>query len=282
MKCRLLTLAGMFLSALSLSAAPAAPATAAPEEMKFLQLFAAGGYTMYFLLLISVILVIFILVFLATIRRNAVVSDRFMNAAEAMIRRRDYLGLIAYCHRQNECIARVMQKSLDFLTKNPGAPFVEVRSLAEAEGSRQAGTLTSRITYLADIAAIAPMVGLLGTVLGMIKSFIHISQGDVQGVRQMALAAGVSEALVATASGLIIAIPALTFYSIFRGRVFRHIAELEAASAHLMAILNGQMERPVSPAYATPIRGRDAREREDFALPSPTPLGAERPDLHGI
>ena len=278
MKCRLLTLAGMFLFALPLSAAPAPVTPVAPSEMNFLQVFAAGGIAMYPLTLISVILVIFILVFLATIRRNAVVSDKFMNAAEAMIRRRDYLGLIAYSHRQNECIARVMQKSLEFLTKNPSAPFVEVRSLAEAEGARQAGTLTSRITYLADIAAIAPMVGLLGTVLGMIKSFIHISQGDVQGVRQMALAAGVSEALVATASGLIIAIPALLFYSIFRGRVFRYVGELESAAAHLMAILNGQIERqPASPAYATP-----ARSREDFAMPTPSPLGAERPDLHGI
>jgi len=276
MKCRLLTLAGIFLTALSASAATAD--TGAPAEKNFLEIFAAGGIAMYPLLLISVILVIFILVFLATIRRGAVVSDKFMNAAEAMIRRRDYLGLIAYCHRQNECIARVTQKALDFLTKNPSAPFIEVRSIAEAEGSRQAGTLTSRITYLADIAAIAPMVGLLGTVLGMIKSFIHISQGDVQGVRQMALAAGVSEALIATASGLIIAIPALTFYSLFRGRVFRHIAELEAAAAHLMAILNGQIERqPAGPAYATPSRGR-----EDFSMPTPSPLGAERPDLHGI
>lgn len=282
MKCRLLTLAGTLFPAFSLFAATE-PNTGAPNEMNFLEMFAKGGYTMYALLLISVILVLFILVFLATIRRNAVVSDKFMSAAEAMIRRRDYLGLVAYCHRQNESIARVMQKSLEFLTKNPNAPFVEVRSLAESEGSRQAGTLTSRITYLADIAAIAPMVGLLGTVLGMIKSFIHISGGAGQGVRQMELAGGVSEALIATASGLIIAIPALTFYSLFRGRVFQYVSELEAATAHLMAILNGQIEsRPASQqpqGYSTPARGG---RPEDYAMPTPSPLGAERPDLHGI
>lgn len=284
MKCRLLILAGLISSALSASAAETV-ASGAPQDMNFLELFAAGGLTMYALLLISIILVLFILVFLVTIRRNAVVSDKFMSAAEAMIRRRDYLGLIAYSHRENECIARVIQKSLEFLTKNPNAPFLEVRSLAESEGSRQAGTLTSRITYLADIAAIAPMVGLLGTVIGMIKSFIHISGGAGQGVRQMELAGGVSEALVATASGLIIAIPALAFYSFFRGRVFRYISELEAAAAHLMAILNGQIERqPSAPAYPTPApapRGRTGGN-EEFSLPTPSPLGAERPDLHGI
>ena len=65
----------------------------------------------------SVIMVILILIFLLTIRRNAIVSDRFMNAAESMIRKRDYLGLVAYSHRRNECMARITQKTLDFLTE---------------------------------------------------------------------------------------------------------------------------------------------------------------------
>ena len=278
MKCRLLTLTGLFLPVLSLSAAPASQA-AAPAQRNFIDVFFSGGLAMYPLLIISVILVIFILVFLGTIRRGAVVSDKFMGAAETMIRRRDYMGLLSYCDRQNHSIARVIQKALEFLTKNPGAPFSEVRGLAEAEGSRQAGTLTSRITYLADIAAIAPMVGLLGTVIGMIKSFIEISGASGQSVRSMELAHGVSEALIATASGLIIAIPALTFYSIFRGRVFRYVSELEAAAAHLMAILAGQLERQAASAAQAPF---PPAARHEYAMPTPSPLGAERPDLHGI
>jgi len=91
--------------------------------------------------------------------------------------------------------------------------------VAEAEGSRQAGLLSSRITYLADIGAIAPMVGLLGTVLGMIKSFLQISSGDVQGVRQMELAEGVSEALITTAAGLGIAILTVFPFNYFNSRV---------------------------------------------------------------
>ena len=61
------------------------------------------------------------------------------------------------------------------------ASFENVREVAQTEGSRQAGMLTSRITYLADIGSIAPMVGLLGTVIGMIKAFIEISAGGSQG-----------------------------------------------------------------------------------------------------
>lgn len=229
------------------------------------------------LALISIVGVVLVLLYLMTIRRNAVVSDRFMDAAEAMIRRRDYLGLIAHCHRQNESMARVTQKTLDFLTKYPSAAFGEVREVAEAEGSRQAGLLSSRITYLADIGSIAPMVGLLGTVLGMIKSFLQIAAGDVDGVRQMQLAEGVSEALITTAAGLMIGIPALVFYSLFRGRVQKYIAELEAASTHMMALLHTQVE------HQKPKTGAGTpRSLDDYGTEGPSPLSTNRPDLHGI
>lgn len=248
------------------------------NQAKFLEIVQAGGVMMFPLALISIVGVVLVLLYFLTIRRNAVVSDRFMNAAEAMIRKRDYLGLIAYCHRQNESMARVTQKTLDFFTKYPSASFGEVREVAEAEGSRQAGLLSSRITYLADIGSIAPMVGLLGTVLGMIKSFLQIAGGDVDGVRQMQLAEGVSEALINTAAGLMIGIPALVFYSLFRGRVQKYIAELEAASTHMMALLHTQVEHQ----NPTSSGGSKQRTADDYALPVPSPLDGNRPDLHGI
>ncbi len=248
------------------------------QQMDFMQIVNAGGIMMVPLAIISVVGVVLVLVYLLTIRRNAVVSDRFMNAAEAMIRKRDYLGLIAYSHRRNESMARVTQKTLEFFTKYPGASFGEVREVAEAEGSRQAGLLSSRITYLSDIGAIAPMVGLLGTVLGMIKSFLNIAAGDVSGVRQMELAEGVSEALITTAAGLMIGIPALVAYSIFRGRVQKYIAELEAAATHLMALLHTQVERQ-QPSSSI---GASQRTRDDYSMPLPNLLDADRPDLHGI
>ncbi len=279
MKCFTFSTAALFSGVLSVSAQETTEATTL-NQTNFLEIVAAGGIMMYPLALISVVGVVLILLYLLTIRRNAVVSDRFMNTAEAMIRKRDYLGLVAFCHRQNESMARVTQKTLDFFTKYPSASFGEVREIAEAEGSRQAGLLSSRITYLADIGSIAPMVGLLGTVLGMIKSFLQISGGDVQGVRQMELAEGVSEALITTAAGLMIGIPALVFYSLFRGRVQKYIAELEAAATHLMALLHTQVEHQ-KPSERE-IHGTSQRTREDYAMPVPSPLGGDRPDLHGI
>ncbi len=104
--------------------------------------------------------------------------------------------------------------------------------------SRVASAMNQRIIYLADIGMLAPMVGLLGTVFGIIRSFGTIGSGAArQGTRDVLLAAGVSEALVATSTGLIIGITAMAFYGLFRGRVQNLISELESATAHAMALL---------------------------------------------
>jgi biopolymer transport protein ExbB len=251
----------------------AAPAAAAEAGPSFLKIIYSGGVMMYPLALLSVVAVVMILLFMLTIRRNAVVSDRFMDTAEAMIRKRDYLGLIAYCHRHNQSMARITMKALDFATKNPGTAFSEVREVAQAEGSRQASILNQRITYLADVGSIAPMVGLLGTVIGMIKSFMQISRGNFEGVHQIQLSSGVSEALITTASGLIIGIPALIFYSFFRGRVQLYVAEMEAAATHLLAMLAAQLQRTSGQRAQS-----ESRRQDDYA----TPLRDERVDLEGI
>jgi len=216
--------------------------TAAATAKSLLDTLTEGGaLIMIPLAVLSFVAVLLIIFYFLTIRQGTVVSDKFMNAADALIRKQDYLGLIAVCNRENECIARIVYKTLDFATKNPTASFDEVREVTEAEGTRQASILHNRITYLADIGRIAPMVGLLGTVIGMIRAFNDI--GISSGVKQMELAPGVAQALITTASGLVIGIPALIFYSLFRGRVQKLIAEMEAATTHIMALLAAQYKR---------------------------------------
>jgi len=250
---------------------------------------------MWPLAVLSVICVVLILLYFFTIRRNAVVSDKFMSTAEALIRKRDYLGLVAQCHRQNQSVARITEKTLDFMTKNTGTTFKEVREVAQAEGSRQAGILTHRISYLNDVGTIAPMAGLLGTVIGMIRAFMEIADGNHEpGAHAIKLAEGVYQALVTTASGLVIGITAVIFYSIFRGRVQKYIAELEAAATHLMALLAAQYNRRGGVA-PQPVYSNDAGDqgyggdvghshaviRDQPANPSGRQSN-DSPEIHGI
>ena len=228
--------------------APVAAPKAAPGGMidtgeeSFLDILMKGGaLLMVPLAVLSFLAVLLIIFYAITIRQGTVVSNKFMNAADALIRKQDYLGLIAVCNRENECIARIVYKTLDFATKNPTASFDEVREVTEAEGTRQASILQNRISYLNDIGRVAPMIGLLGTVIGMITAFQ--SMGQSAGVQHTALAPGVAQALVTTAAGLFIGIPSLIFYSLFRGQVQKLIAELEAAMTHIMALLAAQYKR---------------------------------------
>ncbi len=201
------------------------------------------GVMAYPLIGLSMVAFFMIVLFTFTVRQGTVVSDAFMNSADALIRKQDYLGLLAVCNRRNEAIARITAKTLDFATRNPTASFEEVKEVTEAEGNRQSSLMLARIAYLGDVGAVAPMLGLLGTTLGMITTFHEISGKGAGGSNQLGLAQGVSEALLCTASGLVIGIPALIFYAIFRGKVNRLISEMEAATTHLMALLAVQYKR---------------------------------------
>lgn len=215
-------------------ASPAFSQEQAARSTDLWQIIQSGGPVMYPLGAISVLGLMLILIYLMTLRRGSVLSNRYMQAADALIRKGDYLGLLALSNRHNEAIASVMERALNFLTKNPTSSMAEVREIAQAEGMRLASLWNQRISYLADIGSIAPMLGLLGTVLGMITSFTVVAN-DVVSSRPMLLAGGVAEALITTAAGLLIGIPLMAFYAFFRGRVQGMISDLEAASTVLLA-----------------------------------------------
>lgn len=225
----------VFLASAAVARAQDAPPPIRPEATLW-EVVVSGGPVMIPLGLLSVIAVMLVLVYFFTMRRGAVVTKRYMTTADALLRKRDYLGLLAISNRHREAVARIMQRTLDFITQHPEATFAEAREIAETEGTRQAAALNQRIAYLADIGTIAPMLGLFGTVLGMIKAFSVVAS-DIVASRPIMLAEGVSEALVTTAAGLLIGIPAMAAYAFFRGRVQSLIAELEAASTRLIALL---------------------------------------------
>lgn len=220
-----------------LLAQEASPApTSHPPMTTLYDVIRDGGWAMAALAVMSVITVMLVLVYLITLRRGAVASASFMNTADVLLKKRDYHGLLAIANRHGEMVARIVQRTLEFATRNPKASFATIREIAQTEGSTLAATLQHRIVYLADIGMLAPMVGLLGTVFGIIKSFKEIAgmKGDAN---KLLFASGISEALVCTASGLIIGIVAMGCHSLFRGKVQNLISDLEIAAAHILGLL---------------------------------------------
>ena len=267
----------LFLSG-GLAMAQSAPPSGPPAENSILpnvsvmELLYQGGVMMVPLAAMALVAIILIIFYFLTIRRATVVTNRFMNEADSMLRKQDFMGLLSYSHRRSELVARLTAKTLKYITENPQSSLEEIKEVAEAEGSRRSGLLAQKITWLGDIGAIAPMLGLLGTVIGMIKSFLLIAKGGSPGNLPMQLASGVSEALVTTASGLVVGITAMIFHSYFKGRVNRLLHEFEAASTHIIALLTAQMK--AGSIQQTPIPQPQAQipqPQQQAPMPAPHP-----------
>lgn len=105
----------------------------------------------------------------------------------------------------------------------------------EAEGARIAERAYAAVDWLSDIAAIAPLVGLLGTVLGMFQAFGGIASDVAAGAKPMVLAEGVSKAIVTTIFGLVVAIPCLLMHAVFRRRAAANVAALEEKADEVLS-----------------------------------------------
>jgi biopolymer transport protein ExbB len=106
----------------------------------------------------------------------------------------------------------------------------------ESEGERGVAEIMQRISYLNNIGVIAPLLGLLGTVWGMVLAFANIAADNAQ-VRGIAMAENVSKAMITTVGGLVVAIPCMVVYYYLRGRVLKIVAAVEAHSSEVVELL---------------------------------------------
>lgn len=220
-----------------------------PEEpaVSLLDILLKGGPVMYPLAALFLILTLLVAVYLLTITRGALITDRFMALAEAMMKKGDFLGLVAACSRRREAAARVLGRVIDFTEDNPGAAPEQIREIAQAEGTRHVSLLNQRVSYLADIATLAPLLGLLGTVVGIINSF-GVLASEAPNTSSLLLAKGVAQALVTTGAGLVIGIGAAVFYAYFRGKAQKIASDFETGVAYLAALHAQHRHFPRRPA----------------------------------
>jgi len=202
-----------------------------------LDLVIAGGWVMAAILACSVIALAIVGERLWALARRRVLPPHLV----AQAWRWATSGQLDQAHlrslRESSPLGRVLAAAL----VNRHHPREIMKEAVEDTGRHVAHELERYLNTLGTIAGISPLLGLLGTVLGMIKVFTTIT---TQGVGNPgALAGGISEALITTAAGLVVAIPSLMFYRYLRGRVDELVVRMEEEALKLVEALAGQRER---------------------------------------
>jgi len=204
----------------------------------FLQAWNYGGFLMWVLAAFSVLALALVLYLLVAHRRAALAPVDLVSDVLDCLGSRDVGEARRLCERRPCAFSDLALAALD--AERPAAgpkPILAEPSRASAalatEGGHLAERLQGAVDYLADLAAIAPLVGLLGTVLGMFQAFGGIASDLAANARPVVLAQGVSQAIVTTVAGLLIAIPCLAAHALLRRRTARRIAELESLADEL-------------------------------------------------
>ena len=177
------------------------------------------------ILILSIVSVYFIIEHLLTITRSRIMPDATLSELEAMIIHGEINKAIELCH-QKENYSLSTEVILAGLERYKASEFgyAEYRSAVEEAGEDQTGKLYRRTEVLNVIGAIAPMLGLTGTVLGMIEAFTTIA--SLEGMaRPQELAGGIGQALITTLLGLLVAIPTMVAFSYFRNKIDSLVAE---------------------------------------------------------
>ena len=196
-----------------------------------LDLVVRGGIFIYPIILCSIIALAVFLERLWILRRRNIIPSEFIRSVEELLKKQKIADAIFLCQGDPSSIARVFFAGL----KNAGRGMWLVKESIEERGSREASTLEKRVGILSTIANLTPLLGLLGTVSGMIKTFNVIS---VQGVGNPApLAGGIAEALITTAAGLSVAIPTLVCYRIVKDKAESLIFQMEENSIKIIEIM---------------------------------------------
>ena len=189
---------------------------------------ARGGIIMVPLLFSSILGLAIVIERAINLRRPKVIIPEIVSVVDSLSSRGDIEMAMNICQRKGGPFANIIMTGLMNRDLSPEA----VKELLNDQGRQEVRTLERFLPTLETIAGIAPLLGLLGTVLGMIKVFTVISQ---QGTGQASLlAGGISEALITTATGLVIGILALILYNYFSHRAENYILDIEKYTTQLL------------------------------------------------
>jgi biopolymer transport protein ExbB len=195
-----------------------------------IDLIVKGGISMYPIILCSIIALAVFIERLWTLRRNKIIPPEFISQIEEKVRAHRISEAVYLCQNDNSSIAKIFLAGL----KAIGKGMWLVKEAIEDRGSREGLILEKYLGLLSTIAQMSTLLGLLGTVSGMIKTFKAISQA---GENPALLAGGIAEALIATFSGLCVAVPVMACHRILKDKASSLIYEMEESSLKLIELI---------------------------------------------
>ena len=200
--------------------------------MSFFAILVKGSWIMVAIVACSIVAIAIFVERLMVLRRTTAGLNPFLIQMRGSLSRRDFDHALLLCERTQSPLGRVIKAALELTSRERS----ELREAMEGAGRAETHKLERNLGVLGTIAAVAPLLGFLGTVTGMIKAFMKIEflGGNVNA---SVLAGGIWEALVTTAAGLCVGIPALIFYNYLVSRVQNFAHELERGSDMVLSIV---------------------------------------------
>jgi biopolymer transport protein ExbB len=211
---------------------PITRAAAEGEVVTLWQMMQSGGVILWVIVGLSVLTAIMAIYFIMTITVSREAPRTLLDRARRQLEEGEIRSVYQMIEGRDELLAKVMRAGL----KVAGHDRYVIQEAMESEGERGATALWQRISYLSNVGMIAPLLGLLGTVWGMIQAFGSIALDNSQ-VKDLRMAESVAQAMITTAGGLVLAIPALVIYFYLRGQVIKIIAEVEAEATELVELM---------------------------------------------
>lgn len=201
------------------------------------ELVQAGGWLMVPIIACSIIAMSIIIERLWMLRSSRVVPENLVAQVWQLHRNGKLNGAHINTIREGSPLGRILASGL----VNRRHSREIMKEAIEEVGRQVVAQLDRYLNTLGTIASIAPLLGLLGTVIGMIKVFSAITTAGVG--NPTVLAGGISEALITTAAGLSVAIPSLMFHRYFNGRVDRLVVKMEEEALKMVEVMKGERER---------------------------------------
>lgn len=201
------------------------------ESVGLWQLILAGGWVMIPLFILSLVSIYLFVERFLTVKAANKISENFVDNVKRDVLSGNIDDALALCESENTPASRMIEKGISRI----GSPLKDIEAAIENVGKIEINRLEKNLSSLATIAGVGPMIGFLGTVIGMIQAFITINNEGVANVASMSK--GIYEAMVTTATGLIVGVIAYIAYNYLTAAVQKIIHKMEHASIEFIDLL---------------------------------------------